>query len=57
MTLQIGNHTSISQESLFDLSSVQIFSINASANTSVNLGNINYGRILKIYGGNVDLWG
>jgi len=31
--------------------------MNATANTSVNLGNINYGRILKIFGGNVDLWG
>ena len=31
--------------------------MNASANTSVSLGNINYGRILKIFGGKVDLWG
>jgi hypothetical protein len=31
--------------------------MNASANTSVNIGNVNYGRILKIFGGNVDIWG
>lgn len=31
--------------------------MNASANTSVNIGNMKYGRIIKIFGGNVDIWG
>jgi len=57
MTLQIGLNTQVSQNSIFDLSAVSIFSMNTSANTSVNIGNINYGRILKIFGGNVDIWG
>jgi hypothetical protein len=56
MTLQIGQ-TKVSQQSLFDLSTIQIFSMNASANTSVNIGNMKYGRIVKIFGGNVDIWG
>lgn len=56
MTLQIGQ-TQVSQHSLFDLSAIQIFSMNASANTSVNIGNMQYGRIVKIFGGDVDIWG
>jgi hypothetical protein len=31
--------------------------MNASANTSVNIGNMQYGRIVKIFGGDVDIWG
>lgn len=31
--------------------------MNSTANNSVSLGNVKYGRILKMFGGNVDIWG
>jgi rRNA processing protein Gar1 len=31
--------------------------MNASENINVNIGNMKYGRIVKIFGGNLNVWG
>jgi len=57
ITLQIGSQAQISRSSLFDFSNIPIFNINSTSNTTLNLGSITYGRIIKIYGGYVNLFG
>lgn len=57
ITLQIGSQAQISQSSIFDFSNIPIFNINSTENTTLNLGSIIYGRILKIYGGYVNVYG
>ena len=52
--LQLSDRVFLSNDSTLDFSLVQIMNINSTDNAiSIRLGNVNYGRILKVFGGAV----
>ena len=56
--LQLSDRVFLSNDSTLDFSLVQIININSTDNaTSIRLGNVNYGRILKVFGGAVQING